>query len=335
MPLYLPDLEAWCKAGIPEEKSSKESKTAERALALFETVDAGSRDLDALIHKVVEVFEGDVVAETERGLLGRFKDATNAALAALNLKRAARLLNLKTRAGLTWGPVPAGKEKSARHLRNETARRCLRIFSVALPHQVLIDVDFLKAMGPRAAEFPEILTSEPARVDLPGVGREDLMEIATADTGFAAPIERHVPSLGDVEMSPVQTSAFPQETEPSEYLVCDTCRKPLKEDGSDGMVVIERTDDEIRKFHLFHRGDCDTLKSESWRDLDEFSNPECYVQFVIALLNNWSIKGLKLQDANGLVRLLLGMYRKVFRPTTAQEHLDFIGIMRLIQMMGD
>jgi hypothetical protein len=199
----------------------------------------------------------------------------------------------------------------------------------------LIDEDFLKAMGPRTAEFPEMLASEPARVNLPGVGREDLMEIATADTGFAAPIERHVPSLGDVEMSPVQTSAFPQETEPSEYLVCDTCGKPLKEDGSDGMVVIERTDDEIRKFHLFHRGDCDTLKSDLWRDLDEFANPECYVQFVIALLNNWSLKGLKLQDTNGLVRLLLGMYRKVFRPTTAQEHLDFIGVMRLIQMMGD
>lgn len=332
--IYLPDLEAWCKTktGVSEEKVSK---TGDRALALFETVDAESFGLDALIHKVVDAFEGDIVAETERGLLGRFKDPMNAALAALNLKRVATLLNLKTRASLTWGPVPAVKERSARHLRNETARRCLRIFSVALPHQVLIDEDFLRAMGARAGEFPEILASEPARVELSGVGREDLMEIATVDTGFAAPIEHHVPSLGDVEMSPVQSSSFPPETEPSRYLVCDTCGKPLKDDGSDGMLVIERGEDVIRRFHLFHRGDCDTLRSDSWRDLDEFTNPECYVQFLVALLNNWTLKGLKIEDANGLVRLLLGMYRKVFRPTTAQEHLDFIGVMRLIQLMGE
>jgi hypothetical protein len=295
-PLYLPGLEAWCKPTASEEKVPK---AGDRALALFETVDAESFGLDALIHKVVEALDGDVVAETERGLLGRFKDAMNAAIAALNLKRAARLLNLKTRAGLTWGPVPAGKDKSARHLRNETARRCLKIFSVALPHQVLIDEDFLRALGARAGEFPDILVSEPARVELPGVGREDLMEIATADTGFAAPIEHHVPSLGDVELSPVQSSSFPPETEPSRYLVCDTQR------------------------------------SESWRDLDEFANPECYVQFLVALLNNWALKGMKIEDTDGLVRLLLGMYRKVFRPTTAQEHLDFIGVMRLIQLMGD
>jgi hypothetical protein len=335
-PIYLPDLEAWCQAGSSSAASGEKSvKTGDRALALFETVDSGSFDLDALIRKVTEAFGGDVVAETERGLLTRFKDAMNAALAALNLKRAARLLGLKTRSGLTWGPVPAGKEKSARHLRNETARRCLKIFSVALPHQILIDDDFLRALGERTEEFPEILASEPARVELAGVGREDLMEIATADTGFAAPVERHVPSLGDVGLSPVQSAAFPAETEPSEYLVCDTCGKPMKDDGSDGMLVIERTDDEFRKFHLFHRGDCDTQRSEAWRDLDEFANPECYVQFVIALLNNWSLKGLKLRDADGLIRLLMGMYRKVFRPTTAQEHLDFIGVMRLIQMMGD
>lgn len=333
-PIYLPDLDAWCKSktGASEEKIPK---TGDRALALFETVDTEPFGLDALIHKVVEALDGDVVAETERGLLGRFKDPMNAALAALNLKRAARLMNLKTRAGLTWGPVPAGKEKSARHLRNETARRCLRIFSVALPHQVLIDEDFLRALGARAGGFPEILVSEPARVELSGVGREDLMEIATADTGFAAPIEHHVPSLGDVEMSPVQTSRFPPETEPSRYLICDTCGKPMRDDGTDGMLVIERSDEEIRKFHLFHSGDCDTQRSESWRDLDEFTNPECYVQFLIALLNNWALKNLKIEDANGLVRLLLGMYRKVFRPTTTQEHLDFIGIMRLIQLMGE
>jgi hypothetical protein len=331
-PLYLPYLDLWTKdsAVLP-----KDVKIADRALALFETVDLESAGLDHLIHKVVETLDGDIVAETERGLLGRFKDPMNAALAALNLKQATRLMNLKTRAGLTWGQVPVGKDKTARHLRNETARRCLRIFSVALPHQVLIDDDFRKALGARVSEYPDLMISESARVDLPGVGREDLMELATADTGYAAPTEHHVPSLGDIEVSPVQAASFPEDTEPESYLVCDTCEKPLKEDGSDGMLVIERDEGMIRNFHLFHKGDCDTLKTQSWRDLEEFTNPECYVQFLVALLNNWAIKGLKLENAEGMVRLLMGMYRRVFRPTTGKEHLNFMGIIRLIRLMGE
>lgn len=335
-PIYLPDLETWSKSGGSEPKESpKESKTAERALALFETVDWESAGGDALIHKVVEALEGDVVAETERGLLCRFKDPMNAALAALNLKRAARLLNLKTRAGLTWGGVPAGKDKTARHLRNETARKCLRIFSVALPHQVLIDDDLRRALGGKLSQYPEILVSEPARVQLPGVGRAELMELASSDLGYAAPTEHHVPVLGDVDVSPVQAESFPDDTEPGRYLICDTCEKPLKEDGSDGMVVIEREGDVIRRVNLLHKGDCDTMRVHAWRDLSEFSNPECYVQFLIALFNNWALKGLKVEDSQGLVRLVLGMYRKVFRPTTGREHLNFIGVMRLIQLMGE
>jgi hypothetical protein len=337
-PIYLPDLEAWCKSktGASEEKVPK---TGDRALALFETLDLEAAGLDALIHKVVETREGDVIAETERGLLCRFKDPLNAALAALNLKRAARLMNLKTRAGLTWGSVPAGKDKGARHLRNETARRCLRILAVALPHQVLIDDDFKRALGGRLGEYREILVSEPARVDLAGVGREDLMEITTADTGYAAPTEHHVPVLGDVEVSPVQATGFPDDTEPEPYLVCDTCGKALASDGSDGILVIEREGDVVRRFCLFHKDThkdaCNTIKTHAWRDLSEFTNPECYVQFLVALLNNWAIKGMRVEDAEGLVRLLMGMYRRVFRPTTGREHLNFIGIMRLIRLMGE
>jgi hypothetical protein len=330
-PIYLPDLDHWIRDGAAE----KDVKTAERAIALFETVDLESAGLDALIHKVVESFDGDVVAETEHGLLARFKDPMNSALAALNLKRVARLMNLKTRAGLTWGNVPASKDKAARHLRNETARRCLHIFSVALPHQVLIDDDFRRVLKIRLSDYPEMLISESALVDLPGVGRDELMELATSDTGYAAPTEHHVPSLGDVEVSPVQALSYPDDTTPAQYLVCDTCGKPLQEDGTDGMLVIEREGDVIRGFHLFHKGDCDTLKNQSWRDLAEFTNPECYVQFLVALLNNWSIKGVKVTNDEGLVRLVMGMYRKVFRPTTGKEHLNFMGIMRLIQLMGD
>src|SRR5262249_22826861 len=125
------------------------------------------------------------------------------------------------------------------------------------------------------------------------------------------------------------------ETEPERYLICETCKKTLKDDGSDGMLVIERKDDVIFGFHLFHKGDCDTLKSQSWRDLAEFSNPEFYVQFIVALLNNWSMKGMTVKNDEGLVRLVMGMYRRVFRPTTSAEHLNFIGIMRLIQLMGE
>lgn len=332
-PLYLPDLESWIRGGGSE--SSKEVKTGDRALALFETLDLEKAGLDALIHKVVETLEGDVIAETEHGLLARFKDPLNAALAALNLKQATRLLKLKTRAGLTWGPVPTVKDKAARQLRNETARRCQRIFSVALPHQILIDEDFKGALGGRLMEFPEILVSEPARVELPGVGRENLMELAASDTGYAQPTDHHVTALGDVELSPVQALSYPEDTEPEQYLVCDTCAKPLKEDGSDGMLVIEREGNDVRRFHLFHKGACDTVKAHAWRDLSEFSNPECYVQFLVALFNNWAIKGLRVKDAEGLVRLVLGMYRRVFRPTTAKEHLNFIGIMRLIHLMGE
>lgn len=330
--IYLPYLDLWIK-GSPS--FQKDVKIADRALGLFETVDLESAGHDYLIHKVVETLEGDIIAETDRGLLGRFKDPLHAALAALNLKRAAKLMNLKTRAAITWGPVPAGKDRGSRHLRNETARRCVKMFAVALPHQVLIDDDLRKAVGGRFAEYPEFMISEPAHVELPGVGREDLMELATSDTGYAAPTEHHVPALGDVEVSPVQSSGFPPDTEPERYLICETCKKNLKDDGSDGMLVIERKDDVIEAFHLFHKGACDTLKSQSWRDLAEFANPEFYVQFVVALLNNWSMKGLSLKNDDGLVRLIMGMYRKVFRPTTNTEHLNFIGIMRLIQLMGE
>ena len=141
--------------------------------------------------------------------------------------------------------------------------------------------------------------------------------------------------IGDVEVSPVQHAQFPEDSNPEKYLLCDTCKKTMAPDGNDGMMVIEREGDTIRKFHLFHKGDCDTLKSQSWRDIHEFANPECYLQFLIALLNNWSVRQLKIQDASGLVRLLMGMYRKVFRKTTNQEHLNFIGIMQLMHLIGE
>lgn len=333
--IYLPDLETWAREG----GASKDVKVGDRALALFETVDlesaGGEASLDGLIHKVTEALGGDVVAETERGLLCRFKDAPQAALAALNLKQAARLMNLKTRAGLTWGPVPLGKDKAARHLRNETARRCAGIFSVALPHQILIDDDFKANLGSKLAAHENILISEPVRVDLEGVGREDLMEMTVSDLGYAAPTDHHIPSLGDIEVSPVQVSRFPDDTEPERYLICDTCEKPLNPDGTDGMLVIEREGEVVKRFYLFHKGDCDTIKTHAWRDLVEFTNPECYVQFLVALLNNWAIKGLQIEDAEGLVRLVMGMYRRVFRQTTGREHLNFIGIMRLIRLMGE
>jgi len=330
--LYLPYLDLWTK-GSPA--FQKDVKIAERALALFETVDLESAGHDYLIHKVVETLEGDIIAETEWGLLGRFKDPLHAALAALNLKRAAKLMNLKTRAAITWGAVPAGKDRGSRHLRNETARRCARMFAIALPHQILVDDDLRDAVRGRFSEYPELMLSEPARVELEGVGREDLMELSSSDLGFAAPTDHHIPSLGDIEISPVQTSQFPDDTDPSQYLICDTCEKPMAPDGSDGMLVIEREGDVIQRFSLFHKGDCDTLQSHAWRDLTEFTNPEAYVQFLVALFNNWAIRQLKIEDAEGLVKLVMGMYRRVFRPTTSREHLNFIGIMRLIRLMGE
>ncbi len=69
--------------------------------------------------------------------------------------------------------------------------------------------------------------------------------------------------------------------------------------------------------------------------MTEFTNPECYIQFVIALLNNWSQRHLQVEDANGLVRLLMGMYRNVFRKTTNKEHLNFIGVMQLMHLIGE
>jgi len=334
MTLYLPDLEAWCD----ESKSIVEdtAKAGERALALFETVDISPARHDFLIRKVVETLSGTVVAETDRGLLCRFDDPFQACLAALNLKRAAQLIGLKTRAGLSWGLIPLGKAE--RHLRTEAGRRCLRIFAISLPGQILIDSDIRERLGSRLEELSGgsgIMVSEPTLVDLKGVGYTKLMELTTSDKGYSAPTEEHVPMVGDVEVSPVQYTRYPDDSEPEQYLICDTCKKTLSVDGQDGMMVIEREGDVIKKFHLFHKGDCDTLKSQSWRDLNEFTNPECYVQFVIALLNNWANRQLKIEDAGGLVRLLMGMYRRVFRRTTSKEHLNFIGVMQLMYLIGE
>lgn len=331
MPVYLPDLASWCE----ESKSTAEDKgkTGERALALFETVDFSSAQHDFLIKKVVEGLGGQVVSETVRGLFCRFDDPLKACLAAINLKRATQMLGIRARAALTYGTVPLGK--SAPHLRNETARRCLRIFAISLPGQILIDSDLSEGLGSHLKDTPELMLSEPTQVDLKGVGMTRLMELTTKDKGYSAPTEEHVPMIGDVEISPVQHTQFPDESNPEQYLVCDTCGKPMSPEGDDGMMVIEREGDLIKKFHLFHKGACDTLKSQSWRDLHEFANPECYLQFLIALLNNWSMRQLKVQDASGLVRLLMGMYRRVFRRTTNKEHLNFIGVMQLMHLIGE
>lgn len=331
--ILLPNLKRWCREGVKAPETV--SATADRAVALFEISEGSPVPHEKICRKIVKKFEGVIVGLTESGLLCVFPRPVDACLAAINVKQASSLMNLATRVGIAWGAVREQDLKIPFGGRGEAFKRAIRMAAMALPGQVLIDSSLRSAIDAELLTFPDLMTSRSASVEMKGLGKTEVMELTAKQLDFSAPTEEHVPVIGDVEVSPVQLTVYPEETEPGRYLACDTCQKILSPEGNDGILVIEREGDVVKKFHLVHKGDCDTVKTHSWRDLSEFTNPECYVQLIIALMNNWALKRLAIEDASGLVRLLMGMYRKVYRPTTNAEHLNFIGVMQLMHVIGE
>jgi len=282
-----------------------------------------------LCRRIVKRFGGRIVKEIGDGVICDFEDPLKACLAALNIKKATTSeLDIITKAGLTFGAVELIEIGGIFDILGITVDRCARIQSLAKPDQILIDSTIQTTIGSILRDYPSIELSHSARVKLRGIGETELMEITTKDMGFSGPTSHHI-LCEEVEISPVQYKEFPNGTEPEQWLICDTCGEPISPDGDNGILVFDEDDSAIHKVHMFHKGECATVKHGGWRDISGLANPEIYIQFVVSLLNDLALHGKILKESKCIVRALLGMYRKVFRPSNEQEHLDFIREMQL------
>lgn len=326
--LYLEDLAELVKAAQQEARRSdkRELRTIlfcdlcdSTGIKVDEGHESGSamtRLHNSLCEKIVGRHDGRMFKELGDGALCEFLDPLKACLASLNFKKACSGTSplLHTKAALTLGMVEIHADGD---LIGSTVDRCARIQALAQPNQILVDKGINDAVQSMLADYPEFLVSKPARAELRGWGTTEIMEITTRGLGFAVDTDH----FGG-EISPVLAGTYPSFTEPSEHLICDGCGQPVAPDGKEAVVSVEEVDGGLA-LRIFHKKDCDKSPQEGKTDLGDLTNPVEYVRFVSQLFERLQAKGGKVRDAKGISRVLFGMYRQVFRPTTPREQADF------------
>lgn len=306
------------------------------AIAFFDLVASTARKVDeghtagtraAVVHNEIcreftERFAGTVIKELGDGLLSVFDDPVGACLAAVNARAGVNSAGLATKIGLTMGLIEEIETRLGRDVLGATVDRAARIQALALPGQVLVDKVLVDAAGSMLKDYPAIAVSASADADLKGIGAVTVFELTASDTGFIGTTS-HFGLFEDVVVSPVDVRRFPKATDPSTWLLCDICGEPVAADGHDANVVIDEDwDKSIRSVRLVHRDTCDD-GSGRWMQLSDLANPIQYLTFITSTLNRLAERKMVLEDSGGYVRVLVGMYRHVFRPSSQTEELDF------------
>jgi len=286
---------------------------------------AGTRA--AVVHNEIcriftERFSGRVIKELGDGLLATFNDPAAACCAALNARAGVERAGLQTKVGLTLGVVEEIQTALGVDALGATIDRAARLQALALPRQIIADQVIIDAAGTVLRDFDDVTVSQAVAVQLKGVGEVTVFEMSDATTGFVG-VTSHFGLFEDAVISPVDARRFPPATDPAKWLVCDVCGEPVAPDGHDANIVLDEERDKcIRSVRLVHRESCDD-GSGRWIQLEDLANPIQYVSFVTSTLNRLANRQMTLQDSSGFVKVLIGMYRQVFRPSTQAEELDF------------
>ncbi|PCI37036.1 MAG: hypothetical protein COB53_07625 [Elusimicrobia bacterium] len=271
---------------------------------------------NSIVARIAARFDGRLFKELGDGALCEFVDPLKACLAALNFKMACTMGNnpIASKAAITLGMVEVHEDGD---LIGAAVDKSARIQSLAQPNQILIDGSVNDAVKSMLVDFPDIMVSESAKANLKGVGETEVMEITYSEAGFAVTTEHFGGTI-----SPVLAETYPTFSDPATHLICDVCEGALKEDGEGaGIIVLEA--EEGLAVRLFHKDTCARSGWSSAQDLADLSNPVEYSQFLAALLKRLVDEKKSLAETKGVVRVLFGMYRKVYRPTLASEQADF------------
>ncbi len=326
--LLLEDLQEVVSAAEQESRASERREL--RTVVFFDLCDStgmkvarghGTGSATTMLHnslceQVVKRFDGRLFKELGDGALCEFVDPFKACLAALNFKAACRMGNtiIVSKAAITLGMVEIHEDGD---LIGSAVDKCARVQSLAQPNQILIDNSVNDAVKSMLADYSDILVSMSAKVNLKGVGETEVMEITLRDAGFAVNTEHYGGTI-----SPVSADTYPSFSEPEVHLICDVCGNGLPFDGEGAAVTVAESDKGLA-VRLFHKATCTLPEWTSAKDLSDMSNPAEYAQFLASLVKRLVEENKSLAEAEGVIRLLFGMYRTVFRATSPREQADF------------
>ncbi len=138
-----------------------------------------------LFKKVVEHHDGYVVKELGDGVLTRFDDPIDAALASLDILTLAPDLGISVKGGITLGLVDLIElDTGGIDVIGTTVDRCARIESFCLASQILVDRPYLDAVQSFLASYSNIEISSHKVRHLKGIGDTELIEICSSDVGL-------------------------------------------------------------------------------------------------------------------------------------------------------
>lgn len=330
--IFLEDLDDLYQKVKKEIKPSESAQVRIRTVVIFDLGGstkgkltlghtAGTRmvlEHNLICREIVGRFDGRVVKELGDGALCEFRDPLKACLAALNVKKATISAHIYSKAAITIGAVEPIEISGILDILGTTVDRCARIQSLARPGQIIIDSAIKATIESLLHDYPNIVLGRSALVEFIGVGNTEVMELTTKEMGFFD--DSRSAFYEGIEISTVQHSSFPTDTEPEQWLICDTCGYPISPDGDEGVLVLEEDRSFIRMY-LFHKGQCKTVSGD-YRNISDLTNPEIYVEFVLFFLSHLSSSGKVLKEPKGIVKTLMGLYRKVFRPSTEKEQIE-------------
>lgn len=337
--VFLRDLRRVC-ANVTKQACTRGS-SAVKTILMFDLCESTSTKLDSghtagirrllqhnlLCTQIVKRCGGDIVKEIGDGLLSRLPSPLDACLGALNVKNACLDLGIKTKIAVTMGQVELIPVAGRQDILGVAVDRCARLQAIARPNQIVLDSAVKTAVESHLRNFPEIRLSIPATVNLKGIGKNELFELSTEHMGFAGETS-YVGFIGEIPVSPVQSADFPEWTAPESWLVCETCGEPIEPSGEMAILVFTDRGEALREVHLVHKGDCDKYSGQ-WKDVSDLGNPEEYADFVKWLVQRLAEDKWRLKDPKPVIKALFGMYRRVFRPSTAMEQIHFRSLVEM------
>jgi class 3 adenylate cyclase len=138
-----------------------------------------------LCRRIADRFGGLVVKELGDGVLVKFNDAVDACLAAIDIKKATKLIpNCKTRVGMTFGAIEELRIAGVKDILGTAVDRCARLQSLALPNQILVDKALHDTVESFIRDSKNICFSEARTQELKGIGPSEFFELSTNREGF-------------------------------------------------------------------------------------------------------------------------------------------------------
>jgi len=138
-----------------------------------------------LFREVVGHHGGYTVKELGDGILARFDDPLNAALAGLDILSLGADLAIPVKGALTLGLVDLLEiEGGPLDVLGSTVDRCCRIECFCLPGQLLVDRPYLDATRSFLRDFDNVAIGESKARHLKGLGDTELFEIADSNVGL-------------------------------------------------------------------------------------------------------------------------------------------------------